>query len=85
MNIVRNFWDKVDRKVFLIGVFVCLFFVLWAVIWPNEAANTFNMLLAFFGEKFGWLYLLVVSFFVLFHSLLMMFEKGEVFFLFGDF
>lgn len=66
MNSTKSFWEKVDKKVFLIGVFVCLFFVLWAVIWPDNAGNTFHFLLAFFGEKFGWLYLLTVSFFVFF-------------------
>ncbi|MEE0776128.1 MAG: BCCT family transporter, partial [Bacillota bacterium] len=41
-------------------------FVLWAVIWPQKAASIFNLCLAFFTGKFGWLYLLVVSGFVAF-------------------
>ena len=64
MNSKESFWNKIDKKVFVIGGIVCLIFVLWAVIWPSQAANTFNILLAFFGEKFGWLYLIVVTFFV---------------------
>lgn len=59
-----SFMGKIDKKVFFIGGFVCLFFVLWAAILPEQAANTFDWLLAFFGTNFGWLYLLVVTFFV---------------------
>lgn len=66
MDAKGKFWNKVDKKVLLTGGFVCLIFVLWAVIWPEQAANTFNALLAFFGEKFSWFYLAVVSFFVAF-------------------
>lgn len=59
-----SFFCKIDKKVFFIGGFVCLFFVLWAAILPEQAAGTFQYLLNFFGTRFGWLYLLVVTFFV---------------------
>lgn len=64
MNKAQRFLDRVDKKVFFIGGIVCLFFVLWAVILPQQAADVFQGLMDFFGKKFGWLYLIVVTFFV---------------------
>lgn len=56
----------IDWKVFGFGGGICVLFILFTLIWPNEAANVFNTLLDFFCTKFGWLYLLVVTLFVFF-------------------
>ncbi|MDO4541199.1 MAG: BCCT family transporter [Bacillota bacterium] len=58
--------NKIDYKVLCWGGGICLLFVLWAIIWPEKASSTFNLWLAFFTTKFGWLYLLIVSGFVIF-------------------
>lgn len=74
----NHFWSRIDKKVFFIGGIVCLIFVLWAVIWPAEAANTFDHCLNFFTQKFGWLYLLVVTCFVVFLVWLCCSKYGKI-------
>ncbi len=66
MEKVNQFFTKIDKKVLGWGGVICLIFVIWAIIWPTKAAVIFNLCLAFFTGKFGWLYLMVVSGFVVF-------------------
>lgn len=66
MKKIDIFLSRLDKKVLGWSGGICLIFILWAIIWPDKAAAIFNLCLAFFTGKFGWVYLLVVSGFVCF-------------------
>ena len=68
----------IDWKVFGIGGGVCVLFILFTLLWPKEAAGVFNALLDFFCTNFGWLYLLVVTFFVFFLLWLCISKYGKI-------
>ncbi len=78
MNQIQEILSKVDKKVLGWGGIICLIFVIWAVIWPTNAANVFNICLAFFTGKFGWFYLFVVSGFVVFLLWLAFSKYGNI-------
>lgn len=62
----RGFLGRIDRSIFLNSAVIIIVFVLWALIWPKPAGNTFNTVQKFLTTYFGWSYLLIVTGFVLF-------------------
>lgn len=61
-----------------VGVVICLFFIGWAIISPNSLENVFSGILSTFTADFGWLYLLVVSFFIVFLLFLSLTKYGSI-------
>lgn len=57
---------NIDQSVFFIGSLVCLFFICWTVMAPSQVGEFFSMVLSVFSVDFGWFYLLVVAFFIVF-------------------
>ncbi|MGM9567181.1 MAG: BCCT family transporter [Clostridia bacterium] len=61
---LEKFHEKIDKRVFYIGGFLCLVFVLFAAVAPRRAEDVFSWLLSVFCSDFGWFYLLSVVFFI---------------------
>jgi glycine betaine transporter len=75
---MEKFLGKIDKTVFAVSSVVCLFFVLWGLLFPEHAGATFNVWLAFFTGNFGWLYLIIVTCFVLFLIFLCVHKVGGI-------
>lgn len=60
-----DFLKKLDKKVFYPSAAICLVFILWMAFMPEAAGSAINSALNFINTTFGWLYLLLVSLFVL--------------------
>lgn len=60
-----DFLKKLDKKVFYPSAVICLAFIVWMASMPEAAGKSINATLTFINTTFGWLYLLLVSFFVL--------------------
>ena len=69
---------KTDKSVFWVSTTVCLFFVAWGLLFPEQAEATFNEWLVFFTSNFGWLYLIVVASFVVFLFFLCFHKVGNI-------
>ncbi|HMM06352.1 MAG TPA: BCCT family transporter [Clostridiales bacterium] len=63
---LKNFAEAIDKKVFIAGGLFCLLFLIWTVVAPDQAGAVFSKILSVFSTNFGWLYLLIVSFFIVF-------------------
>lgn len=59
-------WHKVDKKVLGFSGAIAILFVCWVAIDPTGASNVFSIVLSFLTTGFGWLYLIVVTVFVVF-------------------
>lgn len=68
----------IDRPILMGGALVCLLFIAWTVIAPNTVAAVFSSILSVFTDKFGWFYLLVVSFFIVFLLFLALSKYGKI-------
>lgn len=75
---LKNFADDIDKKVFIAGGLFCLLFLVWTVVAPNRAGAVFSKVLSVFCTDFGWLYLLVVAFFIVFLVYLALSKYGKV-------
>ena len=75
---LKGFWKDIDKKVFISGGLFCLIFLIWTVVTPNLAGNIFNEVLSIFCTDFGWLYLTVVVFFVIFLAYLALSKYGKI-------
>jgi len=60
-----DFLKKLDKGVFYPAAAICLVFIAWMAAVPEAAGNAINAALNFVNTTFGWLYLLIVTFFVL--------------------
>ena len=59
-------WKSVDKTVLGFSGAIALLFIIWTAVDQKGAANVFSSVLAFFTTDYGWLYLLVVTSFVVF-------------------
>ena len=73
---VEKILGKIDKTVFTVSSLICLFFVLWGLLFPDHAGATFSVWLAFFTGNFGWLYLIIVTCFVFFLIFLCVHKVG---------
>ena len=71
-------YSVIDKPVFLGGAFVCLLFIAWTVIAPRTVESVFASILSTFTSDFGWLYLVVVSFFIVFLLYLALSRYGKI-------
>ncbi len=71
-------FGKIDKSVFWISALISLFFVAWAVIFPDSAGPTFGVWLSFFTGNFGWLYLIILTVFVFFLVFLCVSKIGNI-------
>lgn len=74
----KNFGKAIDKKVFFAGGLICLLFLILTVIAPNQASAVFSKILSVFSTDFGWLYLLVVAFFIVFLIYLAISKYGKI-------
>ncbi|MBP1759774.1 MAG: choline/carnitine/betaine transport [Firmicutes bacterium] len=74
MSNKKSFLGKVDRPIFSFSAVIMVLFVLWTLLQPKEAGDTFNAVQKFITDNFGWSYLIGVSFF-LFFTLFITFSK----------
>ena len=74
----QKFWKDIDKKVFIAGGLFCLLFLIWTVIAPTQAGNIFDRVLSVFCTDFGWFYLIVVAFFVVFLAYLALSKYGKI-------
>lgn len=58
--------SKRDRDVFYISILVVLIMVLWGVLFPDNLGKSAGIAFSYIVSKFGWVYLFVVSSFLLF-------------------
>ena len=71
-------YSVIDKPVFFGGAFVCLLFIAWTVIAPRTVESVFASILSTFTSDFGWLYLVVVSFFIVFLLYLALSRYGKI-------
>ncbi len=74
----RKVWRDIDKKVFIAGGLFCLLFLMWTMIAPKQAGNIFDSVLSVFCTDFGWFYLIVVTFFVVFLAYLALSKYGGI-------
>lgn len=60
-----GFLKTLDTKVFYPSAVICLTFIAWIAAMPEAAGKTLNAMLTYINTTFGWLYLLLVTVFVL--------------------
>ena len=72
------FLKKLDKKVFYPSALICLAFIVWMTAMPKVAGNAINSALDFINNNFGWLYLLLVSVFVVVCMILAFSKYGKI-------
>lgn len=75
---MKGFFKNIDKTVFFIGGFICLFFICWTVVASSQVEKFFSLILSAFSVDFGWLYLLTVAFFIVFLLTLAFGKYGKV-------
>ncbi|MEL7563374.1 MAG: BCCT family transporter [Dehalobacterium sp.] len=60
-----DFLKALDKKVFYPSAAICLVFIIWMMAMPEAAGNAINAALNYIYDTLGWLYLLIVTIFVL--------------------
>jgi glycine betaine transporter len=73
-----DFLKKLDKKVFYPSALICLVFIVWMASMPKVAGDAINAALTFINTNFGWLYLLLVSFFVIICFILAFSKYGQI-------
>lgn len=73
-----DFLKKLDKKVFYPSALICLVFIVWMASMPEAAGKAINGALNFINTTFGWLYLLLVSIFVLVCFILAFGKYGKI-------
>ncbi len=73
-----GFLKRVDGKVFYPSSIVCLLLIIWTVSMPEAAGKVFDAVLHFFNYNFGWLYLVLVSVFVLVCAVFAFSKYGKI-------
>lgn len=69
---------KIDKTVFGISAVICLIFVAWGFLFTEQAGATFSVWLSFLTGNFGWLYLIIVTAFVVFLIVLGLHPVGKI-------
>lgn len=75
---MKDILKTIDRPVFFGGAAVCLLFIVLTVLSPTTIESVFAAVLSTFTNDFGWLYLLVVSFFIVFLLYLALSRYGNI-------
>ncbi|KGK81131.1 glycine/betaine ABC transporter permease [Desulfosporosinus sp. HMP52] len=73
-----DFLKRLDKRVFYPSALICLVFILWMAAMPEAAGKSINAALNFINTTFGWLYLLLVSIFVLVCFILAFGKYGKI-------
>lgn len=73
-----DFLKKIDKLVFYPAAAICLVFIIWMAAVPEAAGKAINSALNFINTTFGWLYLLIVSLFVLVCFILAFSKYGQI-------
>lgn len=73
-------WGKKiqDNEVFIVSLLVVFFIVVWGLIVPENFSNISNIVYEFLTDKFGWLYLMAMFFFVMFALILAFSKYGKI-------
>ncbi|OPJ54960.1 glycine betaine uptake BCCT transporter [Alkalithermobacter paradoxus] len=66
------------NSVFNISLFIVFSIVIWGIILPDNFGNACNGLFNFLVDKFGWMYLLAMFFFVVFSVLVSFSKYGNI-------
>ena len=74
----RGFLGKVDRPIFSISAIIMVMFVLWTLLQPEAASDTFNSVQKFITDNLGWSYLIGVTFFLLFALFIALSKYGNI-------
>lgn len=74
----KGFLGKIDRPIFLISSVIAVFFVVWTLLMPEAAGDTFNTAQKFIADNLGWSYLLGVTGFVLFAFIFAFSKFGRI-------
>jgi glycine betaine transporter len=78
MSNMKTFVEKIDAKVVVISVIICVIFLLYAGLAPESAASAFAGLNSFLTTDFGWLYLISVTLFLIFLLLFAFSKYGKI-------
>lgn len=73
-----DFLKRLDKGVFYPAAAICLVFIIWMAAVPEAAGNAINAALNFINTTFGWLYLLLVTLFVLVCFILAFSKYGKI-------
>ncbi|MGI6678702.1 MAG: BCCT family transporter [Dehalobacterium sp.] len=73
-----DFLKGLDKKVFYPAAAICLVCIIWMAVMPEAAGNGINTALNYIYDTLGWLYLLIVSIFVLICFILAFSRYGKV-------
>ncbi len=74
----RKFGNFKDRPTFWISLVVIVTFVLFGVVWPDAAEETFNNIFDFMVVNFGWSFMLAASFFLLMTIIMFLTPIGQI-------
>ncbi|HBV85269.1 MAG TPA: glycine/betaine ABC transporter permease [Desulfosporosinus sp.] len=74
----RSFFSKIDRPIFSISTAIMLIFVVWTLLQPKLASNTFSLVQKFITDNFGWCYLIGVTFFLFFSVFIALSKYGRI-------
>lgn len=69
---------KKVTSVFWMGVSICSIFVIWGILAPNNLESLSSSITAYFSEKFGWYYLLLVILMLIFCIYLVFSRFGKL-------
>ena len=75
---MKNKFAVIDKPVFLGGAIICALFIIWTILSPQGVGSVFSSILSTFTSDFGWLYLVVVSFFIVFLLYLALSRYGKI-------
>ncbi|GAA0739873.1 glycine betaine uptake BCCT transporter [Clostridium oceanicum] len=75
---MANKIEKKDNKVFYISLVIVFAIVLWGLIAPKNFSDVGNKAYSFLTDKFGWLYLMSMLFFVFFGLAIAFSKYGKI-------
>lgn len=67
-----------NNEVFVVSLLVVFLIVIWGLISPTNFTNVSNVVYTFLSDKFGWLYLISMFFFVVFALILAFSKYGKI-------
>ena len=70
--------EKKDRTVLYVSIIIIVLFTAWGAIFPTNLANTINAVNAFCTDDLGWLYLLLMMFFLCFGFVVALSKYGTL-------
>ncbi|OLN31948.1 glycine betaine uptake BCCT transporter [Desulfosporosinus metallidurans] len=78
MSTKGSLFGKIDRPIFSISAIIMVLFVLWALLQPQEAGDTFSAVQKFITDNFGWSYLIGVTSFLFFAIFIALSKYGSI-------